>query len=114
MPNLPQRLVRRHRLVLSDIVNIADYIARDSVDAALRYVENTETSVAGLLEMPGKGAPCGFIERHLADVRFWAVNGFPNHLIFYRPTAYGIYVLSVRHGARELPGDLPGRGPEEP
>ena len=59
--------------------------------------------------MPRKGPRCSLTAPSLADVRFYIVNGFPNHLIFYRPTQYGIYVLSVRHGARELPGDLSKR-----
>ena len=57
----------------------------------------------------GKGPLCGFTDRSMSDVRFYSVNRLPNHLIFYRPTSYGIYVLSICHGARALPGDVAGR-----
>ena len=94
MPQLPHGIIRRHRLVLQDIVDIAEYIARDSVDAALRFLDSTEATVGGLLDMPGKGALCEFEEAHLAGIRFWAVDGFPNHLIFYRPTTGSTYCPS--------------------
>jgi toxin ParE1/3/4 len=38
----------------------------------------------------------------LADIRVWAVKGFRNHLVFYRPIEEGIEVLTVLHGARNL------------
>ena len=103
-------LVRRHPLVYGDIIEIAECIARDSTESALRFFDDVETTIEGLAEMPGKGPRCGFSDAAVADVRFYTVNGFPNHLIFYRPTRYGIYILSVRHGARALPGDLGRRG----
>ena len=103
--------IRRHPLVFDDIIAIADYIARDSVDAALRFPDQVDATLRGLAEMPGKGPRCGFARVNMSEVRFYVVDGFPNHLVFYRATPYGIYVLSVRHGARNLPGDLPKRVP---
>ena len=102
-------LVRRHALVYRDIIDIAEYIARDSTESALRFFDEVEGTIRGLAEMPGKGPRCGFTYPTVADVRFYSVNSFRNHLIFYRPTSYGIYILSVRHGARALPGDLGSR-----
>ena len=105
--------VRRHPLVFRDVVGIAEYIAADSTDAAVRFLDNVEATISGILDLPGKGALCEFSDPTLADVRFWTVDGFPNHLVFYRRADYGIYVLSVRHGARMLPGDLSSRAPSD-
>jgi plasmid stabilization system protein ParE len=104
-----ERFVRRHRLVSRDVIDLAGYIGQDSTGAALRFFDNVDTTLLGLAEMPGKGALREFDDPRLAGLRSWAVDGFPNHLIFYQPTDFGIYVLSVRHGARELPGDLAER-----
>ena len=52
--------------------------------------------------MPGLGPVYGFKTANLADVRFWIVSGFPNHLIFYRPITGGVEVIRVIHGARDL------------
>ena len=102
-------IIRRHRLVGQDITDIADYIGGDNADAALRFFDAVDVTLLGLAGMPGKGPRCAFKAAALADVRFYTVDGFPNHLIFYRPMPYGIFVLSVRHGARRLPGDLAHR-----
>lgn len=101
-----ERLIRRHPLVGRDVMDIADYIGRDSPEAARRFFVQIQTTLTGLAEMPGKGPRCGFRVGGMNDVRFYPVNGFPNHVVFYRPKPDGIYVLSVRHGARNLPGDL--------
>ena len=47
-------------------------------------------------------------ERHesphprFAGLRVWRIQGFPNHLIFYRPIDGGIEVVRVLHAARDI------------
>jgi toxin ParE1/3/4 len=85
-----------------DVDAIADYIAKDSVDAALRFYDAVRSDARKLAEMPGMGPTWDFESPAHADVRFWPVRGFPNHLIFYRPAPDGIEVIRVIHGARDL------------
>jgi toxin ParE1/3/4 len=35
-------------------------------------------------------------------LRIWRIDGFPNHLIFYRPIEGGIEIVRVLHGARDI------------
>jgi toxin ParE1/3/4 len=92
------------------VIDIAEQISRDSTTSALRFFDNVESTLAGLLQMPGKGSPKDFVHPALRGLRSWPVEGFPNHLIFYRQTDYGIFVLAIMHGARDLPASLEGRG----
>ena len=38
----------------------------------------------------------------LAGLRIWRIDGFPNHLIFYRPIEGGIEIVRVLHGVRDI------------
>lgn len=99
--------VRQHRSIRDDIREIALYIGAQSRDAALRFPAAVERTIEGLAEMPGKGSPKQFDEPELQGIRSYAVDGFRNHLIYYRLDSDGsIFVLSVNHGARNLPGLL--------
>jgi hypothetical protein len=53
-PNPP--LIRRHRLVDNDIIDIAKYIGKDSPDAALRFFDAVDATLLGPSEsgMPGR------------------------------------------------------------
>ena len=100
-------LVRRHPDVADDIAGIAEYISHDSMDAALRFAPAVEATIRGLADFPGKGSIKPFEHPRLGDVRSWAVDGFPNHLILYRLEQGGsIFIVAITHGARELPGVL--------
>lgn len=103
------RTVRRHRLVWRDVIDSAAYIERDSLDAALRFFSNVETTLNKLAEMPTAGALRELQDVRLSNLRSWPVDGFPNHLIFYQPTAQGVYVLAIIHGARDLLSALEDR-----
>ena len=85
-----------------DIDENADYIFRDSLDAALRFYAAVPADAKKLAEMPGMGPVYGLKDPKWADVRFWPITGFRNFLLFYRPTNDGIVVLRVMHGARDI------------
>ena len=81
--------------------------SRDSPEAAFRFAPAVEATIRGLAAMPGKGSLKFPDHPRLADVRSWAVDGSPNHLILsLREADASIWVLSVTHGARQLPGML--------
>ena len=52
------RILRRPKAA-QDAEDIADYIAKDSLEAAIRFLENTELTLAKLGASPGSGAPLG-------------------------------------------------------
>lgn len=95
--------------VPSDIESIVAYLDKHSVAAADRFVAAVFAALDDLAAMPGKGSPKHFRSKRLSGVRSWAVPGFKNHLILYRPVADGIDVLAVTHGARRLRALLLGR-----
>ena len=89
---------------------MARFIARDSVNAALRYWENVEEAIRWLLEHPHAGGLRDELDDPvLAAVRSWPVKGFRKHLILYEVEAGGIYVLMVTHGARDYARHLKRR-----
>ena len=85
-----------------DVDDIAEYIARDSLDSALRFYAAVRSDAQKLADMPGLGPIYGFKSAGHADIRFWPVAGFRNHLMFYRPAPDGVEVIRVIHGARDL------------
>jgi toxin ParE1/3/4 len=78
------------------------YIAKDSLDAAIRFLVAVRADARNLAAMPGMGATRDFSRADLKGVKFWPVGGFRNFLIFYRPIEDGIEVLRVIHGARNI------------
>jgi len=93
--------IRRRKEVAADIIEIARYIASDSIDAALRFFDAVEETFKALASMPGMGGKMEL--KNLPDVRSFPVRGFPNHLVIYRPIKGGVEILAVLHGARKFP-----------
>ena len=99
--------MRRPRFVVlpaadRDLDDHYDYIARDSLDAAIRMQDAARATFAELAEMPRMGKHRPVRNPQLAGLRQWSIRGFPNHLIFYRETDEGVEILRVLHGARDL------------
>jgi toxin ParE1/3/4 len=96
--------------VPSDLLSLMDHLAlKGSPELADRFVKAARATMERLAKWPGIGSPKQFKSRRLAGTRSWPVDGFPNHLIFYRPVDDGILVLAVLHGARNLPRALRDR-----
>lgn len=88
-------------LARKDILEIANYIAIDNIDAAIGFIDVTEDTCRQLSEMPELGALCQFKNPLVADVRVWSVPGYPNFLIFYRIQRKRLEIIRVLHGARD-------------
>lgn len=80
----------------------AHFIARDSLDAAMRFFDAVDDAIGKLTSMPGMGPSREFENAKISGVRSWPITGFQNYLIFYRPTRQGIEVLRELHGARNI------------
>lgn len=79
-----------------DILEIAVYIARDSVTAADKLIDLFDEKLKSLARNPGLGP----MRPELGD----DVQSFPvgNYILFYRRIEDGIELLRVLHGARDL------------
>jgi toxin ParE1/3/4 len=85
-----------------DLRDQFDYIAQDSLDAALRFLDAASSTFEELVRMPGMGVPQQFTNPRLASIRRWPIRDFERYLIFYRETEDGIEVLRVLHSARDI------------
>jgi toxin ParE1/3/4 len=99
------RILRR-RKAARDAEDIADYIAKDSLDAGVKFLENTESTLKDLAANPSIGSPFQSEYPELANLRFRRVKGFPNHVIFYFEPKDAIEVVRILHGARDLETEL--------
>jgi plasmid stabilization system protein ParE len=89
----------------SDLENIAKYIARDSVTAALSVVNELREKCLALADAP-RGYPLVPRYEHLSIRR----RPFGKYLIFYRIGAEPIEVIHVLHGARDYEALLSPEG----
>ena len=91
---MPQ--VTRRPLAETDILEIWDYIADDSLAAADRWVDHLDQQFRVLATQPMMG--------RARDELAPGVRSFPfgRYVVFYVPLADGIDVVRVLHGARDI------------
>ncbi|PCI43410.1 MAG: plasmid stabilization system [Alphaproteobacteria bacterium] len=85
-----------------DLDRLSDYFAVKDIDLAIRFSDAVADTEQALLKMPEMGALREYKALGLTGMRMILVNGFRNYMIFYMPTDYGIHVVRVLHGARDL------------
>jgi toxin ParE1/3/4 len=73
-----------------------------SLETALRFYDAARSTFAELADMPRIGEQWPSINPRLTGLRVWRIEGFESHLIFYRPSADGIDIIRVLHGARDI------------
>lgn len=95
------RVVRRP-LAVADLIELADYIAQDSLDAAERFLGAADAEFERLASMPQMGEACWFFEGAASELRYWPVPKFAKRLIFYRPLEDGVEIVRVLHSARDV------------
>jgi toxin ParE1/3/4 len=91
---MPQ--VTRRPLAETDILEIWDYIADDSLTAADRWVDHLDEQFRVLATQPMMG--------RARDELALGVRSFPfgRYVVFYVPLDDGIDVVRVLHGARDI------------
>lgn len=80
----------------NDLVEIADYIARDSLEAAMRWLDRMDERLAILASQPDMGERQPEIA---PDIRSFVAGAY---VIYYRPRADGIELVRVLHSARNI------------
>jgi len=85
-----------------DITNHFEYIARDNLEAAIRFYEAAFRAFDVLLSNPHIGPARDFKDPQLTDVRIWLVKGFDKYLIFYRATDERVEILRILRAARDI------------
>jgi toxin ParE1/3/4 len=86
-----------------DLDGQAAYLAQEaSLETALRFYDAASTTFGKLADMPGLGERRETSNARPEGLRCWRVEGFENHLIFYRPVSDGIEIVRVLHGARDI------------
>ena len=81
----------------SDVEEITDFIAEDSMEAALRVHDALEEAFQHLAERPAMG----HTREDLTDrpVKFWSVYAY---LVVYDPASSPLTIIAVLHGARDV------------
>jgi toxin ParE1/3/4 len=86
-----------------DLDGQADYLATQaSLETALRFYDAAGATFEQIARMPGIGERWQSPDPRLAELRVWRIQGFPHHLVFYRPADDGIEIVRVLHGARDI------------
>src|SRR5205807_9249047 len=96
------RRIVRPDVVEEDLLRLAQFIARDSLDAALRFLDAAEAAIQKLSRMPEMAGLWESSNPRLAGIRVWPIRGFENYLIFYRPLENGIELIRVLQGSRSI------------
>lgn len=96
-------LFRVRPLAWREISGHLDYLEEEAgLETAERFLDQLMKSFEALAQMPRVGSLCGFSRSSTRRLRRWPVRDFPNWLIFYIPTRYGIEIVHVIHGARNI------------
>lgn len=90
-------LILRSEPAQQDMVEIWEHIARDSPAAADALLERFDRSLQLVASLPHAGRRREEFLPFLRSVRVGP------YILFYRPTAKGIELVRVFHGARDLP-----------
>lgn len=98
-----KKLIRVSPLADSDIDNYANYIAKDDVNAALRFFDEVQFAYEKIAEFPAIGS-LRYSHIHLLNnVRVWAISKFDSHIIFYVERENHIDVIRVLHSSMDIP-----------
>ena len=99
------KILRRIKAI-EDAEAIADFIARNSLEAAIRFLENTEATIRYIAESPGISGVFVSDRPELANLRTCRVKGFPNHVIFYIEHPSSVEIVRIMHGSRNFESEL--------
>ncbi len=79
----------------SDIRTISQWIARDSIRTALKWVDDLDREFLKIVQTPGIGTDRSDLRPQLRSVPFG------NYLVFFKSSRNGVIVVRIIHGARD-------------
>ena len=85
-----------------DAIDIAYYIAEESLSASDRFTDAINTTFELLAEMPGIGASRKFDNSNLKDLRMLPVRGFEKILVFYFASEGELRIVRILHSSRDI------------
>lgn len=85
-----------------DVIELADYIASDNIEAAGRFILAAGDAFRLLAERPDSGALREHYNPSFTGLRMWPIRGFEKHIIFYREIPKGLEIIRVLHSARDI------------
>ena len=86
-----------------DLDELAAYLETEaSLETALRFYDAASSTFARIAGMPSIGERWSSSHPRLAALRVWRIEGFENHIVFYRPVDDGIDIVRVLHGSRDI------------
>jgi plasmid stabilization system protein ParE/Arc/MetJ-type ribon-helix-helix transcriptional regulator len=85
----------------ADVRNQVACLSQENQDVAERFASAVEDTCRRLAEGPDLGEKLPTSKRRLRNVQIWRVDGFRNHLVFYRPSSDRIEIVRVLHAARD-------------
>ncbi len=97
---MARRIIRLRAYL--DAVEFADFIARNNYSASLRFLDAFDETCRKLFDMAGLGSPWESEYATRLGLSFWPIEGFPNHLIFFRRTEDRTDILRVFHASRDF------------
>ena len=101
------KVIRRDR-ALSDLADLALYIAQDNQEVADRFLDAVEEAVDRIAQLPYIGTAHPSSNPALLGLRRWPINGFEKYLIFYLVFEDTIDLVRILHSARDLTHILEG------
>ena len=85
-----------------DLDGLAEYIAKDNIDAALGLYTAASAAFQKIAEMPDIGAKRDFLAPQLANLRMWPLPHYPNVLVFYDVQDDALRVIRILHSSRDI------------
>ena len=80
------------------------------METALRFLDSAAATFEAIARMPGIGEPWRSRQPRLAGLRSIRIQGFENHLAFYRAVEGEVEIVRVLHGTRDLKNALESPG----
>lgn len=95
-------MIRETHRFTSAVWDSAEYLLRESPDAARRFILAAENTLTQIHEARFIGRRWLSTHPRLSEIRFLRIQGFPDYLIFYRIIEDGIEAVHLMHGARDV------------
>jgi toxin ParE1/3/4 len=92
-----------HSKAMRDTNKYANYISKDSVDAALRFYESVTQTTRLIADHPARWPRYEAVDPRVGEIRRRAVVGFDKYIIFYRILDDVVEIVRVIHGSRDIP-----------